>query len=206
VSMALWDRALREGGALTAAFSDGTVQGLPLDRWRSVDAEDLQLAEGLHGRVLDVGCGPGRLTALLHEQGLEVLGIDVSGAAVELTRDRGGPAVRCCVFDQLPTGWDHVLLADGNIGIGGDPVRLLTRVRALLAPRGTALVHVLPPGTGSRRVQARLLDELAPGQWFPWAEVDVAGLGDAAAAAGLVVSGMRAGASSWLAELRRARP
>lgn len=202
MSMALWDRALREGGALTAAFSDGTEQGLPLDRWRSVDAEDELLADGLRGRVLDVGCGPGRLTALLHGRGLEVLGIDVSDAAVELTRDRDGPAVRCSVFDLLPSGWDHVLLADGNIGIGGDPVRLLQRTRELLAPRGTVLAHVLPPGSGSRQVQARLLDALAPGQWFPWAEVDVDGLGAAAGAAGLVVTGMRAGAASWMAELR----
>ena len=40
----------------------------------------------------------------------------------------------------------RVLLADGNIGIGGDPVALLTRCRDLIAPAGRVLVELDPPG------------------------------------------------------------
>jgi hypothetical protein len=35
-----------------------------------------------------------------------------------------------------------VLLLDGNIGIGGDPHRLLRRVRELLTPTGRLLVEL----------------------------------------------------------------
>jgi hypothetical protein len=53
------------------------------------------------------------------------------------------------VFGPLPgTGrWRHILLADGNIGIGGDPARLLRRCRHLLAPDGRVHIEAAAPGT-----------------------------------------------------------
>ena len=74
-------------------------------------------------------------------------------------RGAAGPAARChgaccrSVFQPVPGegGWDTVLLADGNIGIGGDPVALLTRCRELLAPAGRVLVELDPPGHGAAR-------------------------------------------------------
>ena len=42
-----------------------------------------------------------------------------------------------------------MLLADGNIGIGGDPGRLLDRCRDLLGPDGDVIVELEPPGTRS---------------------------------------------------------
>ena len=39
-----------------------------------------------------------------------------------------------------------MLLADGNIGIGGDPARLLRRVRELLAVGGRVVADVHPRG------------------------------------------------------------
>lgn len=38
------------------------------------------------GRVLDVGCGPGRTTGLLRERGLDVIGIDLSPGMIEVAR------------------------------------------------------------------------------------------------------------------------
>ncbi|GAB2637564.1 class I SAM-dependent methyltransferase [Kribbella swartbergensis] len=38
------------------------------------------------GPVLDAGCGPGRLTGLLHERGLQVIGIDLSPGMIEVAR------------------------------------------------------------------------------------------------------------------------
>jgi hypothetical protein len=40
--------------------------------------------------------------------------------------------------------WERVLLADSNIGIGGDPVRALRRV-ADLAPGGIVVAEIDPP-------------------------------------------------------------
>jgi SAM-dependent methyltransferase len=39
---------------------------------------------------LDVGCGPGRLTAALSRAGCYALGLDISTRAVATTRARGG--------------------------------------------------------------------------------------------------------------------
>ena len=46
---------------------------------------------------------------------------------------RGAPALCRSVFDPLPAEgrWAAVLALDGNIGIGGDPVAFLDRMRHL---------------------------------------------------------------------------
>ncbi|MCM1973486.1 class I SAM-dependent methyltransferase [Streptomyces sp. G1] len=47
-------------------------------------------------RAADVGCGPGHLTAMLHELGLDAFGLDLSPAMVDHAR-RAHPALR---FDE----------------------------------------------------------------------------------------------------------
>ena len=73
----------------------------------------------------------------LIDAGQAALGIDVSAAAVRSARRRGAPAARVSVFADVPGDgdWATALLLDGNIGIGGEPVPLLTRVHALLTSR-----------------------------------------------------------------------
>ncbi len=53
------------------------------------------------------------------------------------------------MFAPLPGEgrWGTALLADGNIGIGGDPVALLRRLREVLDPRGRIVVELAAPGT-----------------------------------------------------------
>nr|WP_121397452.1 class I SAM-dependent methyltransferase [Micromonospora sp. M71_S20] len=53
---------------------------------------ELVLAAG-GGPVADVGCGPGRITALLHQHGLDAFGIDLSPAMIEIAR-RDHPHLR----------------------------------------------------------------------------------------------------------------
>ena len=43
-------------------------------------------AETVRGRVLDVGCGPGRITAHLHELGMDISGVDLSPEMIEIAR------------------------------------------------------------------------------------------------------------------------
>jgi SAM-dependent methyltransferase len=137
------------------------------------------------GPTLDVGCGPGRLTAALARTGRAVLGIDISPHAVALARRRGAPARRADIFTVPDRAvWGHVLLADGNIGIGGDPPRLLRRCARLLAPGGTILVELDPPGAGSWRGPVTLQHAGTTSTPFPWAAVaadDLAALADQAA-------------------------
>jgi SAM-dependent methyltransferase len=142
-----------------------------------------------HGPVLDVGCGPGRLTAALHRRGVHVLGLDVLDPVPVLARRAGAPVHLASVFDSLPGegSWQSVLLADGNVGIGGDCVALLKRVGALLAPDGTVLCE-LDPGAPSRPAQRVRLEGLGcVSEWFSWAMLSPLALPDVAADAGLVV-------------------
>ncbi|MBS2939871.1 methyltransferase domain-containing protein [Nocardioides sp. J2M5] len=163
---------------------------LPVDLWRRpADEHDRALVGLCVGPTLDVGCGPGRMTEALALAGHLALGIDVVDAAVTLTRERGVAAVRRDVFDRVPGEgrWATALLADGNIGIGGDPVALLRRVHRLLAPGGRVVVEVERPGVSPTQGWASLE---APGRRsrpFRWATLGVDDLPGAAAAAGLAV-------------------
>ncbi|TNC23806.1 class I SAM-dependent methyltransferase [Amycolatopsis alkalitolerans] len=137
------------------------------------------------GPTLDIGCGPGRLTSELTARGISSLGIDISGTAVRLTRLRGGAALKRDVFDRVPGEgrWAHALLADGNIGIGGDPVALLRRVRELIAPGGRVVIEV-EPGHELRRRRVRV----GGSSWFPWAWLGVGALAGIAQAASFHVA------------------
>jgi len=139
------------------------------------------------GPTLDVGCGPGRLTRALNRLGHPALGIDVSAAAVRLARARGATALRRDVFTALPGHgrWRHLLLADGNIGIGGDPTQLLRRCRSLVAHDGRIHLELARPGTRSWSGNARIRDgdgpPSAPFRWAVLAADDLAAVADAAA-------------------------
>ena len=176
---------------------EGEVWELPVPRW-AADAGpgDQPLLARCCGTTLDVGCGPGRMTAALSGRGVRALGVDVSPSAVAMARSRGAVALNRDVF-SLGRGaqrWRHVLLVDGNVGIGGDPVRLLWLCRQLLVPGGSVLVDLAPPGRGLRVTTARLVGTAGPGTWFAWAVLGLDALAVVAAAAGLRV------AESWLVE------
>ena len=188
--------------------TDGRRGPLPVGRWAAEpDAADRRLLlEPCGGPTLDIGCGPGRLTAALGARGIPAMGIDVSGVAVLSTQARGAAALRRDVFDHVPAAgrWRHVLLADGNIGIGADPVRLLRRVGELLGPGGTVLVELIRPGFGVRREEIRLRvgDEITPA--FAWTWVGADAIGVLAEAAGLGVLGLASRAGRWVATLAAA--
>jgi SAM-dependent methyltransferase len=191
-------RAAVRGAACWARNHRGQVRELPMARWIGGPdttphdrlADELVLARCSARPTLDLGCGPGRFTASLQQRGSAALGVDISGAAVELTRMRGGTAIRGDVFEPLPAEgcWDRVLLTDGNIGIGGDPVRTLQRSADLLAPDGVVVVEIDPASTALCHELLRWETDHHVGQWFPWSRVGAAALGDIAAAAGFLVT------------------
>jgi SAM-dependent methyltransferase len=190
MSLGLYDDALRDPGrSLSVRYADGGFEALELPRWRGdLSRADRSLLERCRGAVLDIGCGPGRLTSALAARGTHTLGIDLAPAAVALTRRGGAKALQRSVFDAIPdTGrWDTALLADGNIGIGGDPVRLLRRTAELVRAGGAILVELSGRRPSRGRVHARLEGRGGlTGAWFPWAEVGIHEVGDRATAARL---------------------
>ncbi len=184
---ALHDAAAGRRAALTLVDDVGAESTLDPAQWcRSRLPGDGRLLHQCSGATLDVGCGPGRLTAALLRQGVPALGIDVSAAAVALARRRGATVLRRDVFGPLPGHgrWRHLLLADGNIGIGGDPVALLRRCRDLVAPGGRVHAELAPAGTRSWAGPAVLHRDGAGAAPLRWAAVAVDDLtavaGDAA--------------------------
>jgi SAM-dependent methyltransferase len=143
----------------------------------------------LAGPVLDVGCGPGRIVEGLARRGVVVLGVDPAPGAVAMTRRRGCAVVQRSVFERLPGEgrWTSVLLLDGNIGIGGDPVRLLDRCCGLISPMGVIVAELEAPGSGLLTCRARLERAQATGPWFDWAVVGADAIAGAAYSAGLAV-------------------
>jgi SAM-dependent methyltransferase len=173
-------RLISSGEPCWISDSTGAHRPLHIGRWLGGDGStdddrraDDTILELCTGPTMDIGCGPGRFTAALADRGVRALGVDVSATAVEMTVQRGGTALHRDVFAPMPGGggWSHVLLADGNIGIGGRPVRLLQRARQLLHPDGAAVVEVDAASRGVTREYRRWETHHSVGKWFPWAHV-----------------------------------
>lgn len=103
-----------------------------------------------HSRILDAGCGPGRVGAVLHARGHHVVGVDIDPVLIEAAReDHSGP--RWFVADLAtvdlaalgePEPFDAVVMA-GNVMpyvAPGTEVAVLSRLRAHLRPDGFAVV------------------------------------------------------------------
>lgn len=101
-------------------------------------------------RVLDGGCGPGRLGAVLHERGHTVVGVDADPALIEAARiDHPGPTWLVADLSELdlpalgePEPFAGAVLA-GNVMVflaPGTEAEVLRRVAAHVVPDGFVVV------------------------------------------------------------------
>jgi SAM-dependent methyltransferase len=102
--------------------------------------EELGLQPGM--RVLDVGCGPGRHARALAEEGIEVVGLDISARFVALAQE-GAPDGAVFVRGDARTmaydgEFDAVIsLCQGAFGlVPGEDTEVLRRMVAALRPGG----------------------------------------------------------------------
>jgi 2-polyprenyl-3-methyl-5-hydroxy-6-metoxy-1,4-benzoquinol methylase len=130
-----------------------------VDRFRRMAAEgsdlggearliDAMVPRG--SRILDAGCGPGRVGSLLHAAGHTVVGVDVDPVLIEAARaDHPGPDWRVGDLAELdlpaagiPEPFDVVVCA-GNVMTflaAGSEAEVLRRMGAHLEPDGRAVV------------------------------------------------------------------
>ena len=203
----LYDRALG-GESCWIRHEDGEVRPLPAHRWlgarrspdgpgESGDAFDEDFDEAVtqlcNGPTIELGCGPGRLVARLIRRGVPALGIDRSATAIRLAGRGGAPALLGDVFEPLPgTGlWQTVLLVDGNVGLGGDPRRILGRAAELLRRGGRCIAEFEAEVIGVRVRWVRLETGRDVGPWFRWASVGVDSAAMLAAQVGLTLTTVR---------------
>ncbi|QTE31012.1 methyltransferase domain-containing protein [Pengzhenrongella sicca] len=198
--------AALQGEPCTIVGLGDQPQLIPAPRWRgAADAGDRAVLAQCTGSTIDLGCGPGRMAEHLAARGQTVLGVDLMPEAVAQTRARGVRAVRRDLFGPLPGEghWGCALLADGNIGIGGDPVLLLRRARGLVAVGGVIVVDLAPPGAGLRVHTVHLRTGARRSRSFPWAVVGADAIGTVARAVGLDLDGLHEHEGRWFAVLRR---
>jgi SAM-dependent methyltransferase len=118
------------------------LAGKPLDRHLlNRLAEDVRD----HGLVADLGCGPGHVARYLHDQGVRMLGIDLSPRMIDSARQRS-PDIEFRVGDMraldLPDGALAGIVAFYSlIHIGEfEMAATLRELRRVLAPGGLLLV------------------------------------------------------------------
>jgi SAM-dependent methyltransferase len=103
------------------------------------------------GRVLDVGCGAGRFALHLQEQGLEVVGIDVSPLAIQVCRRRGLRDARLMSVEEVDPSlgsFDTVLMLGHNLALLGSrrgAERILKRLHKVVVPGGRIIGDILDP-------------------------------------------------------------
>ena len=115
----------------------------------------------VRGRVLDLGCGAGRVGLHVQSRGHEVVGIDVSPLAVEIARERGLADVRLGTLETAVRGderFDTILLLGNNLGLlGGERQgrRLLRQLARVAGKRGRILAGSYDPYDGASEVARR---------------------------------------------------
>ena len=138
----------RDDGFVDASRFGPDAYLAPYRRWPSRQRRALRL---VRGRVLDVGCGAGRVGLHLQQRGLEVVSIDRSPGAVEACRRRGVRDARVLSLEQVDGSlglFDTVVMLGNNLGlIGGreKAKRLLRRLHRLTGERGRIVGETTDP-------------------------------------------------------------
>ncbi len=122
------------------------------NQWPRMEREAMK---AVRGRVLDLGCGPGRHALYLQSKGHRVVGLDASPTQVALARIRGVGEVYLGNVRRIPKSlgtFDTVLMMGNNLGLAGDVPRMRQFLRDLkpFVRRGGKLIgHSRIPGTWS---------------------------------------------------------
>lgn len=152
----MWDHYRGRGGREVVERSDGLIDPSevapklyfsPFGEWPEVERKAIAYAKG---RVLDVGCGAGRVSLYLQRKGREVLGIDTSPLAVRICKLRGVKAKVMSLqgVDFPPGSFDSVVMFGNNFGLFGSrsgAKRILRRLRGMTAEGATLIGESVDP-------------------------------------------------------------
>jgi SAM-dependent methyltransferase len=143
----------RDDGFITASRFGPDFYFAPFRQWPNIQRSALRL---VRGRVLDVGCGAGRVAIELQRRGHEVVGIDVSPLALEVARRCGAKDVRQLAVTQVGAGlgrFDTIVMFGNNCGLLGNRRRapwLLRRFKSVTSPGARILAESTDPYTTDR--------------------------------------------------------
>jgi len=135
------DDGLIDIGSALPYFQDFT-------NWPAHEQEAIQR---VRGRVLDVGCGAGRVALHLQKKGHVVLAIDNSPLAVRVAKLRGVKKARVLSIQAIHTlrsPFDSIVLFGNNFGLFGSKARARQLLRAMFqitSPDSTILATAADP-------------------------------------------------------------
>ena len=127
----------REDGFIFASM-EGKRYFSEFPDWDPVEQEAMRWI--VPGRLLDLGCGAGRVALYLQDNGYEVVGIDVSPLAIDVCRRRGLKDGRLLSITQVGRKlgvFDNILMMGNNWGLMGNRKRarwLLRKFYAMTSP------------------------------------------------------------------------
>lgn len=143
----------REDGCISAGKSH--VYFEPFSEWPPQQQESMNCVSG---RVLDIGCGPGRHAIHLQQKGFDVLGIDASPLAIQVARERGLRKAGVLNITQISFRlgeFDTLLMMGNNFGLFGNLKRarwLLRKMRNMTSSSGRIIAESRDPYTTTSQV------------------------------------------------------
>jgi SAM-dependent methyltransferase len=134
----------REDGHIAASMLNPRMYFAEYEEWPAFQQEALQYAQG---RVLDVGCGAGRVALHLQGVGLEVVGIDNSPLAIQVCRARGVRDARLFSITRVSSAlgrFDTIVMLGNNFRLFGNFRRarwLLRRFAGMTSPQARLIAE-----------------------------------------------------------------
>ena len=116
--------------------------------WPALQKRAIRLARG---RVLDVGCGAGRVALYLQGKGLDAVGIDISPLAIQVCKARGLNEAKVLSVTRISRRlgvFDTIVMYGNNFGLLGSFRRarwLLRRFYSMTGPAGRILAESNDP-------------------------------------------------------------
>lgn len=110
----------REDG-FTQVGAGPEVYLAPPSGWPAAERQALRY---MRGRVLDVGCGAGRVALALQHRGVDVVGLDASPLAVRAAKIHGVQCVQRGTIERLAStirDFDSLILFGNNFGLFATP-------------------------------------------------------------------------------------
>ena len=127
--------------------------------WLKIEQLAMQSVQGL---TLDIGCGGGRHSAYLKQQGFEVVAIDNSPGAIQVCRERGlchAFVLPATQIGRLPfKHFQTILMLGNNFGLCANfktAIWMLKRLRSITTPDALIVAETRNPYHTKQRVHLR---------------------------------------------------
>ncbi len=164
----------------------------PYEEWPK---EEQSIIEYVQSPVLDLGCGAGRHSLYLQKKGFDVVAMDISQGALEVTKSRGIKRVlhgNILAMPSFDRNFGSFLIMGNNLALYGIPQNAITglhRLGELALPDATLIAHFRDPspdnpnlesvhreyheknrkkGLPVGHVQIRIRYRILKSEWFPF--------------------------------------